>query len=37
VTSFVSPKWVPQMSDHVEVLAAIDRIPDVSYSALTPN
>jgi hydroxymethylglutaryl-CoA lyase len=25
------------MSDHVEVLAAIDRIPDVSYSALTPN
>ncbi len=37
VTSFVSPKWVPQMSDHVEVLAAIDRIPGVSYSALTPN
>jgi hydroxymethylglutaryl-CoA lyase len=37
VTSFVSPKWVPQMSDHVEVLAAIDRISGVSYSALTPN
>jgi len=37
VTSFVSPKWVPQMSDHVEVLAAIDRIPGVCYSALTPN
>ena len=25
VTSFVSAKWVPQMGDHVEVLAAIDR------------
>ena len=37
VTSFVSPKWVPQMGDHVEVLAAIDRIPGVRYSALTPN
>jgi len=37
VTSFVSPKWVPQMGDHVEVLAAIDRIPGVRYSALIPN
>ncbi|UJR31508.1 hypothetical protein I4U23_018997 [Adineta vaga] len=37
VTSFVSPKWVPQMGDHVEVLAAIDRAPGVCYSALTPN
>jgi hydroxymethylglutaryl-CoA lyase len=37
VTSFVSPKWVPQMGDHVEVLAAIDRVPGVCYSALTPN
>ena len=37
VTSFVSPKWVPQMGDHVEVLAAIDRAPGVRYSALTPN
>ena len=37
VTSFVSPKWVPQMGDHVEVLAAIDRVPGVVYSALTPN
>ena len=37
VTSFVSPKWVPQMGDHVEVLAAIDRTPGVSYSALVPN
>ncbi|CAF1144930.1 unnamed protein product [Adineta ricciae] len=37
VTSFVSPKWVPQMSDHVEVLAGIERVPGVCYSALTPN
>lgn len=36
-TSFVSPKWVPQMADHVEVLAAIDRQPGIYYSALTPN
>ena len=37
VTSFVSPKWVPQMADHVEVLAGIDRVAGVRYSALTPN
>jgi len=37
VTSFVSPKWVPQMSDHMEVLAKIDRLPNIHYSALTPN
>ncbi|CAF1306127.1 unnamed protein product [Rotaria sp. Silwood1] len=37
VTSFVSPKWVPQMSDHVEVLSTIHRIPGISYSVLTPN
>ncbi|CAF3229446.1 unnamed protein product, partial [Rotaria sp. Silwood2] len=37
VTSFVSPKWMPQMSDHVAVLAGIHRIPGVIYSALTPN
>ncbi|CAF2847516.1 unnamed protein product [Rotaria sp. Silwood2] len=37
VTSFVSPKWIPQMSDHVAVLAGIHRIPGVIYSALTPN
>ncbi|MCB1334054.1 MAG: hydroxymethylglutaryl-CoA lyase [Roseivivax sp.] len=35
--SFVSPKWVPQMADSAEVLAAIDRAPGVSYAALTPN
>ena len=37
VTSFVSPKWVPQMADAAEVLAGITRSPGVSYAALTPN
>jgi len=37
VTSFVSPKWVPQMADNAEVMAGIDRLPGVRYSVLTPN
>jgi len=37
VTSFVSPKWVPQMADAAEVMAGIDRRRGVEYSALTPN
>ena len=37
VTSFVSPKWVPQMADAAEVLAGITRKAGVSYAALTPN
>ncbi|MBI2727558.1 MAG: hydroxymethylglutaryl-CoA lyase [Polaromonas sp.] len=37
VTSFVSPKWVPQMADAVEVMAGIHRKPGVRYSVLTPN
>lgn len=37
VTSFVSPKWVPQLADAAEVLAGISRAPGVSYAALTPN
>ncbi|KAL4218387.1 3-hydroxymethyl-3-methylglutaryl-CoA lyase [Mactra antiquata] len=37
VTSFVSPKWVPQMADHTEVLKGIQRHPNIIYSALTPN
>lgn len=37
VTSFVSPKWVPQMADAAEVLAGIRRKPGVNYAALTPN
>jgi hydroxymethylglutaryl-CoA lyase len=37
VTSFVSPKWVPQMGDNAEVMAGITRQPGVRYSVLTPN
>ena len=37
VTSFVSPKWVPQMADNAEVMAGIARRTDVRYSVLTPN
>jgi len=36
-TSFVSPKWVPQMGDNSAVLAGITRKPGVTYAALTPN
>lgn len=36
-TSFVSPKWVPQMKDNVLVLAGIERKAGVRYSALVPN
>ena len=37
VTSFVSPKWVPQMADAAEVMGGIERHEGVSYAALTPN
>ena len=37
VTSFVSPKWVPQMADNAQVMAGIQRRPDVRYSVLVPN
>ena len=37
VTSFVSPKWVPQMADAAEVMAGIERKANVRYSVLTPN
>ena len=37
VTSFVSPKWVPQMADAAEVMAGLQRRPGVRYSVLTPN
>jgi hydroxymethylglutaryl-CoA lyase len=37
VTSFVSPKWVPQMADNAQVMAGIRRQPGVRYSVLTPN
>ena len=36
-TSFVSPKWVPQMGDNSEVMARIVRLPGVDYPVLTPN
>src|SRR5688500_18690618 len=36
-TAFVSPKWIPQMADHIEVLERIRRKPGVSYPVLTPN
>jgi len=36
-TAFVSPKWVPQMADHTEVLERIRRRGGVSYPVLTPN
>jgi hydroxymethylglutaryl-CoA lyase len=37
VTSFVSPKWVPQMADNAQVIAGITRRAGVRYSVLTPN
>ena len=37
VTSFVSPKWVPQMADNAQVLAGLRRRPGVRYSVLVPN
>jgi len=38
-TSFVSPKWVPQMADHKEVMTSITTLPypSVSYPVLVPN
>ncbi|MHB1399103.1 MAG: hydroxymethylglutaryl-CoA lyase [Trichloromonadaceae bacterium] len=37
VTSFVSPKWVPQMADAVEILAGLDLNAAVNYPVLVPN
>jgi len=36
-TSFVSPKWVPQMADADQVCQMVERKGDVRYSALVPN
>lgn len=36
-TSFVSPKWMPQMADHAAVMTGISRRPQVSYPVLVPN
>ena len=37
VTSYVSPKWVPQMADNAQVMSGLTRQPGVRYSVLTPN
>jgi hydroxymethylglutaryl-CoA lyase len=37
VTSYVSPKWIPQMADNYSVMAGISRKAGVRYSVLTPN
>src|SRR5690606_40008112 len=36
-TSFVSPKWIPQLADAAEVMAGIERKPGVRYPVLVPN
>jgi hydroxymethylglutaryl-CoA lyase len=36
-TAFVSPKWVPQMADHAEVMAGVVKKPGVAYPVLVPN
>jgi hydroxymethylglutaryl-CoA lyase len=36
-TSFVSPKWVPQMADNTQVMQMIDKKPGVDYPVLVPN
>jgi hydroxymethylglutaryl-CoA lyase len=37
ITSFVNPRWIPQLADAVEVSRRITRRPGVTYSALVPN
>jgi hydroxymethylglutaryl-CoA lyase len=37
VTSFVSPRWIPQLADADAVAAAVPSLPGVVYSALVPN
>jgi hydroxymethylglutaryl-CoA lyase len=36
-TAFVSPKWVPQMADHAEVLRALPQGRGITYPVLVPN
>jgi isopropylmalate/homocitrate/citramalate synthase len=36
-TAFVSPKWVPQMADHAEVMRALPRQEGITYPVLVPN
>ncbi len=37
VTSFVSPRWVPQLADAEEIMAGLNRMPGVHYPVLVPN
>ncbi len=37
VTSFVSPRWVPQLADALEVLSRVNADPKIEYSVLIPN
>ena len=37
ITSFVNPRWIPALADHMEVATGIRRQPGVAYSALVPN
>jgi hydroxymethylglutaryl-CoA lyase len=36
-TSFVAPKWIPQMADHAEIMKSLSKDAGVTYSVLTPN
>ncbi|HVX00688.1 MAG TPA: hydroxymethylglutaryl-CoA lyase, partial [Candidatus Babeliaceae bacterium] len=36
-TSFVSPKWIPQLADHSEVFQGIKKNPNISYPVFVPN
>ena len=37
ITSFVNPRWIPAMADHLEVAAGVKKHDGVCYSALVPN
>ncbi len=36
-TSFVSPKWIPQLADNAEVLRGITQVANIQYPVLVPN
>jgi hydroxymethylglutaryl-CoA lyase len=36
-TSFVSPRWIPQMADHMDVYCGIEKVPGIEYPVLVPN
>jgi hydroxymethylglutaryl-CoA lyase len=37
ITSFVNPKWIPQLADALEVASKIEKVPGITYAALVPN